>query len=987
MSDIFISYSRRNLESAQKIVVALAASHLDTWVDWNSIPKGEDWEQEIYRGIEAADAFLFLVSPDSVVSDMCNKEIAHAVRNGKRILPVFVANLETSQVYNVTDKFIGHEQKKEINRRNFIFCRKEFDDFDKAIAEIQKTIHTNYDWVRFHTDLLIKAKRWAQKQDNSRLLRGKELREAEHQIAVVNVQEEPQPTQIQKEYILASQRNEIRTRRQITIGLSVGLIIVALLAVLARYQGDRASRSEATAVAEANAKATALVNEQNARTATHARELASRSVALYEPSLFDLSLLFSVEAFHTLDTPGTRGVLLDKTQSNPQLLQYLITNIDSINSVAFSPDGKTIASGNTNGTVTLWNVDGQKPISQTLTGHSKLVSSVTFSPDGRTLVSCGWDNTIILWDVASRQPIGQPLKGELGAPFSIAFSPDGKLLATGNGNSTVTLWDINKHQAIGEPFTGHMDWVTSVAFSPNGKILAAGSIDRSVILWDLATRQTIIQLPAQDYVRSVAFNPDGKILAVGAGNAIKLWNVETHQAIGEPLGRHTRSVSSVAFSPNGKVLASASLDKSIILWDVETLQPTGQPLTGHTGEISSLAFSPDGQTLISGSCGKVYEAAGETAQCTKSEVIIWSTGAHQVISQMLQERTFTGINRVDITRDGKTLAASDASEAITLWDMETGTAIQPSPSPYYGSNVTFSPDGKILASSNCGKVIPFDCTQGGEIILWDLETHQPIGQPLKGHLDWIFTMMFSPDGKILASASCGKRNDLGSCTQGEVILWDVKTQKPVGQPLTGHTSEVWSLAFSPDGDTLLTGSSDKTIILWDMATFQPIAPPLLQHNAEIFSLAFGPDGKTFTSGGADKNIVLWDVASRQPVGLPFKGHTHYVENVFFSPDGNTLVSGSADGTIILWDVASHQALGLPLTGYPVWISSLAFSRDGKKLVSGHDDGAIVLWDVDPQSWSDKTCQRVGRNFTQAEWQQYFPEETYHITCPQWPAGE
>src|SRR5512139_3922133 len=122
MSHIFVSYSRRDLDTAQKIIDALAQNQLDTWIDWKSIPKGEDWEQEIYRGIEEADAFLFLISPDSVTSEMCSKEIAHAVKNGKRILPIFIANVGDSEIYGVTERFLHKEQKEEICRRNFIKC-------------------------------------------------------------------------------------------------------------------------------------------------------------------------------------------------------------------------------------------------------------------------------------------------------------------------------------------------------------------------------------------------------------------------------------------------------------------------------------------------------------------------------------------------------------------------------------------------------------------------------------------------------------------------------------------------------------------------------------------------------------------------------------------------------------------------------------------------------------------------------------------------
>jgi hypothetical protein len=235
MSHIFISYSRSDLKLAQKIVDALSACKLDTWIDWKSIPKGEDWEQEIYRGIEEADAFLFLISPDSVKSEMCNREIAHAVKNGKRILPVFIADAENKRIYDVTDQFLYNEQKEEIHRRNFIICRQGSDEFDTTIEEIQTTIHTDYEWVRYHTELLVKALNWERHKDDSRLLRGKELRESYKQLALASKDTDPWPTDLQRQYLSASQKHEnslISRTRLFGLVFLVTLILVGIAGIV-----------------------------------------------------------------------------------------------------------------------------------------------------------------------------------------------------------------------------------------------------------------------------------------------------------------------------------------------------------------------------------------------------------------------------------------------------------------------------------------------------------------------------------------------------------------------------------------------------------------------------------------------------------------------------------------------------------------------------------------------------------------------------------
>jgi len=168
VSHIFTSYSRKDIDVATKIVQALAKNGLETWIAWKSIPKGEEWEQGIYHGIEAAEAFLFLISPDSVRSEMCGKEIAHAVENGKRILPIYIRETEEGEIPEV------------IRKPNWIFCRDRWNDFEKTIAEIQKTVKTDYEYLKFHTELHVKALKWQRgDQEKSLLLQEKELEEAE----------------------------------------------------------------------------------------------------------------------------------------------------------------------------------------------------------------------------------------------------------------------------------------------------------------------------------------------------------------------------------------------------------------------------------------------------------------------------------------------------------------------------------------------------------------------------------------------------------------------------------------------------------------------------------------------------------------------------------------------------------------------------------------------------------------------------------------
>jgi WD40 repeat protein len=271
----------------------------------------------------------------------------------------------------------------------------------------------------------------------------------------------------------------------------------------------------------------------------------------------------------------------------------------SVSSVAFSPDGKTVASGSLDDTIKMWNVATGQEIN-TLKGYSYPVISVAFSPDGKTLASGGWDDTIKIWHVATGQEINT-LKGHSSSDNSVAFSPDGKTLASGGlRDKTIKIWNVATGQEI-RTLKGHSDMVWSVAFSPDGKTVASGSSDKTIKIWNVATGQQITTLKGDsNQVYSVAFTPDGKTLASGGWDGtIKIWNVATWQEI-TTLKGDSNGVVSVAFSPDGRTLASGNRDNTIKIWNVAT----GEEITtlkGHSKTVSSVAFSPDGKTLASGS--------------------------------------------------------------------------------------------------------------------------------------------------------------------------------------------------------------------------------------------------------------------------------------------------------------------------------------------------------------------------------------------------
>ena len=280
-----------------------------------------------------------------------------------------------------------------------------------------------------------------------------------------------------------------------------------------------------------------------------------------------------------------------------------------VESVAFSPDGRTLASGSRDMTVRLWDA-ATGAHKRTLTGHTSLVYSVSFSPDGRTLASGSRDMTVRLWDAATGAH-KHTLTGHTDSVGSVSFSPDGRTLASGgrsflSGGNTVRLWDVatGKHKRT---LIGHTDSVYSVVYSPDGRTLASGSWDKTVRLWNTVTDEHKRTLTGHtSRVNSVAFTPDGQTLASGGGdllsgsdNTVRLWDATTGEHK-RTLTGHTSAVISVSYSPDGRMLASGDAGGTVRLWDTVTSKQN-RTLTGHTSMVYSVAFSPDGRTLASGS--------------------------------------------------------------------------------------------------------------------------------------------------------------------------------------------------------------------------------------------------------------------------------------------------------------------------------------------------------------------------------------------------
>lgn len=598
------------------------------------------------------------------------------------------------------------------------------------------------------------------------------------------------------------------------------------------------------------------------------------------------------------------------------------------------------------------------------TGHHDFVLDVAAQPGGALLASAGCGRRdlsrekclfgeIRLWDLSLGKPTGEVLGEHGNAVRIVQFSPDGRWLASVDEDGVINLWDVATRSLQAGPLASLEETPSFLRFSSDSEQLFARLQDGALLAWDLSTKAPetgaiFPGLPGDFRISTI--HPGGNHLAgQDERNVIQVWNRDlvsgTFQLQAE-IDAFTlkESVGLLLGGANSAPMLAISTGNELVVYDARTGQVLTDALVGHRDRVRAMAFSDDHQYLASASLDgtiRIWHLPSWFARSDR-DASAQQQPQREVTFEPLLGHQDT-ITSLAFAMGGQYLVSGSRDMSVRVWNWAgeelIGQPILKIDEDTLGMKL--SPDGDRLAFAGCAASVGEDCRQG-KVSFVDLSDGNLLVDALEGHTNRVNSIAYSPDGARLASGSW----------DGTIIIWDLAASAPLVGPFAAHEDFVTDLAFSPTGDRLVSSSRDGSIKIWKASDGSQIGEALTGHAERVTTVAWNPVRDIIASGGRDARVILWDLSASTAVSTTLQGHAEQIVNVLFSPDGSLLASSSADRSVIIWEVASKK-LRMRLQGHAERTTGLAFSPDGAMLASGSWDDSVRLWDT-------ASGQQIGR---------------------------
>jgi WD40 repeat protein/serine/threonine protein kinase len=574
-----------------------------------------------------------------------------------------------------------------------------------------------------------------------------------------------------------------------------------------------------------------------------------------------------------------------------------------VHAVALTPDGRCAISGSGDGTLRVWDLEGNRS-ARGFARHGGPIKAVAITPNGRRVVSASSDRTLRVWDLESGRSL-RTLRDH-GNPVSlVAITADGCRAVSAASDGILRVWDLQSGRSL-RTLAAHTGPVNAVTVTSDGDRAISASSDHTLRVWDLKSGHSVCVLEGHaDSVNAVAVTPDGlRAISASSDHTLRVWDLKSGHSVCVLEG-HADSINAVAVTPDGHRAISASSDHTLRVWDLASAHSV-RTLEGHTNSVTAVLVMPDGCRAISGSPDHTLR--------------VWDLKTGQSV------RTLAGhtdwVTAAVVTPDGRRAISGSADHTLRMWDLERDQSV------HTLAGQTDNITRVLLTSAGHRAAVASDCHV---LRMWDLENGQLL-HTLAGHTDWVTAVAVTPDGRRLVSGAADH----------SLRLWNLETGQSV-QMLAGHSALITAVAVTPDGRRAISASADHTLRIWDLTSGQSVHT-LAGRTELVSAVALTPDGECAVWGSNTGALLTWNSESSEVVRICM-GHRDWVTSVAVTPDGQYAISASATRTLRVWNLQSQQFIR-PLEGHTDLVNAVAVTGNGRCAISASADHSLRVWDVE-----------------------------------------